>query len=57
MLQKQSKDFIRKKANESDLFKRADEQVKEHLATLNWLLQDAGWEIEIKESRNRTVWN
>ena len=45
MLQKQSKDYIRKKANESDLFVRSEKQLHQHLSALNWILKDSGWEI------------
>jgi len=52
-LQKQSKDFIRKKAMESSLFHDADRQIREHLSTLGWLLREQGWDIEIKQDPKR----
>jgi len=47
MLQRQSKEFIRAKVLESKLFDRSDEQLAEHFKTLNWLLEDSGWEVKI----------
>lgn len=57
MLQKQSKEFIRKKVEDSDLFAQADKELYEHLATLNWLLEESGWKLNIKESKRGILRN
>jgi len=57
MLQSQAKEFIRKKALESDLFNRAENQLKEQLKLLNWLMNENGWEIEVKGGRENTFWD
>jgi hypothetical protein len=57
MLQKQSKDFIRKKALESSLFENAEKQLDQNLQMLNWALQESGWEIIIKEKEKSGFWN
>jgi len=55
MLQKQSKDFIRKKAEESDLFESADRQLQEHISLLEWLLKESGWEIIVLKKRKTNI--
>jgi hypothetical protein len=57
MLQKQSKDFIRKKALESDLFDTANKQLQQNLDMLNWALQEGGWVLEVKEKKEKPFWN
>ena len=57
MLQKQSKEFIRKKVEDSDLFTQADKELYEHLNTLDWLLEESGWKLNIKESKRGNLRN
>ena len=46
----EAKDFIREKAEGSDLFSQAEEQKAELLEMLDWILQAAGWELITEES-------
>lgn len=57
MLQKQTKDFIRKKALESELFNTAQNQLKQNLDMLNWAMQEAGWQINVKEKTRDKFWD
>jgi hypothetical protein len=57
MLQKQSKDFIRKKVMQSSLMETAERQLNQNLQMLNWALIESGWEIEIKEEDKSGFWN
>jgi len=46
----EAKDFIREKAEGSDLFSQAEEQKAELLEMLDWILQAAGWELVTGET-------
>ena len=57
MLQKQTLNFIRKKAGESDLIQTAGKQWQRQLELLGSLLAETGWKIEIKERPEKNFWN
>jgi hypothetical protein len=56
-LQKQSKDFIRKKALESELLPTAQRQLEQNLELLNWAFREAGWTIRIIERSRKDLLN
>ena len=46
----EAKDFIREKAEGSDLFSQAEEQKAELLEMMEWILKASGWELVTEES-------
>ena len=45
----EDKDFIREKAEESDLFLQSEEQKKELIDMLRWILKASDWELKLDE--------
>ena len=46
----EAKEFIRVKAEESDLYDQADDQKEELLEMMEWILKASGWELITEES-------
>lgn len=46
-LQQRAREFIVSKAEKSDLMKQAREQGMEHIAMIRWLVESAGWQLEV----------
>ncbi len=46
----EAKDFIREKAENSDLYDKAEEQKTELLDMLTWMLKASGWELRMGSS-------
>lgn len=57
LMQKQTRDFIRKKAEESPLRAKAQKQMENQLGMVKTVLAEYGWTLEIKEKRRKNFWN
>ncbi len=57
MLQRETKDMIRKKAQGSNLFSRAEAELEQHLKVLEDLLKGSGWEIEYQYDKPEKIVN
>ena len=47
----EAKDFIKIKAEESDLFSQSEEQKKELIDMLKWILKASDWELQLNEPK------
>jgi hypothetical protein len=51
-LQRKAKDYIRNSARESDLLIQAEEQVKDLIQLLRFMIESSGWTLEIQGNDN-----
>lgn len=47
-LQKKAKSYIMQAANQSDILKQADEQTKDFLETIRFIIEASGWTFEVE---------